>query len=533
MQQDDNKTTSLKVQSAWLMFAKLVGFVFSFALPLLVVRFLSKTDVGTYRQAFQLITNAAAILPLGFSMSAYYYLSREKERRASAVLHILIFNLAVGLLAFAILALVPQTAVALFNNEALAPLAPLIGAVVCVWIFSTFIEMVAVANQEAKTATLFIIIAQLTKAILMVTAVLIFSTVEAFLVAALIQGILQTCFLIVYLHSRFPRFWTKFDGGFFIEQMRYALPLGLAGLLWILQTDIHFYFVGAQFSAAEFAVYAYGCFQLPLVEMLAESVNSVMIPRMSKLQSEGNKEEIKRLSFLSVQKLSLFYFPLTAFLAVMAPTFIVTLFTKNYEAAIPIFLINLILIPLQSVSVDAITRAFDGLGRFLVVIRIIACGVLFFVLFEEGRSYGLVGIIASVVIIMVIEKIVLIAVLVRKLKIGVADLPMLSGTFRTAGASIFAGATTFAVDRLLTAPVAEYVTLAARDTLGIAKTSLLDFISGVAVLSVCGAVFTAVFIACVFVLGILDEDEKQGLRSVLRKLRIIGKTAGETSEGTV
>lgn len=533
MRQENGTKPSLRAQSAWLMFAKLVGFVFSFALPLLVVRFLSQTDVGTYRQAFQLITNAAAILPLGFSMSAFYYLSRDEERRASAVFHILIFNLMVGLGAFAVLALAPQTAVSLFNNEGLAPLAPLIGAVICVWIFSTFIEMVAVANQEPKTATAFIILAQLTKALLMVSAVLWFSTVEAFLIAALAQGLLQTVFLLVYLHSRFPRFWTKFEGRFFVEQMRYALPLGLAGLLWILQTDIHFYFVGTQFSAAEFAVYAYGCFQLPLVEMLAESVNSVMIPRMSRLQSEGNTHEIKRLTFLSVQKLSLFYFPLTAFLAVMAPTFIVTLFTDSYEAAIPIFLINLILIPLQTISVDAITRAFEGLGRFLVVVRLVTCAVLFFVLFEEGKSYGLTGIIASVVLIMALEKLVLIGVIVRKLGIGTKDLGMLSGTAKTAGVSVFAAALTFAVDRLLTARVGEYAALLMRDTFGILRESVVEFLSGVAILSVCAGIFAAVFASGVFAFGVVDEDEKESVRNLLRRLRIIGRGGTKHSEGTV
>lgn len=533
MKHKTDNAPSMKVQSAWLMFAKLVGFVFSFALPLLVVRFLSQTDVGTYRQAFQMVTNAAAILPLGFSMSAFYYLSRDESKRASAVFHILIFNATVGLAAFALLSAFPGMAVRLFNNESLATLAPLIGAVICVWIFSTFIEMVAVANQEPKTATAFIILAQLTKTLLMVGAVLAFSTVYSFLIAALVQGSVQTFVLLIYLNSRFPRFWTKFDGTFFVEQMRYAIPLGLAGLLWILQTDIHFYFVGSQFSAAEFAVYAYGCFQLPLVEMLAESVNSVMIPRMSRLQAEGNTDEIKRLSFLSVQKLSLFYFPLTAFLAVMAPVFIVTLFTRNYEAAVPIFLINLILVPLQSVSIDAITRAFDGLGRMLVILRLAACAFLFFVLFEEGRAYGLTGIIASVVAIMTIEKLVLVVVLSKKLKCGWSDLALLSGTLRTAGASVFAGAVTFIVNRTLTGPVAEYATILVRDTFGIAKPSLVEFLSGAAVLAVCGGVFAAVFIAGAFLLGIVDEDEKESIRSILRKFGLLGKGPAETSEATV
>ncbi len=64
---------SLKSQGAWILFAKITGFVISFLLPLLIVRFLTQDKVGVYRQAFQVITNAVTILPLGFSMSAYYF----------------------------------------------------------------------------------------------------------------------------------------------------------------------------------------------------------------------------------------------------------------------------------------------------------------------------------------------------------------------------------------------------------------------------------------------------------------------------
>ncbi len=61
---------SLKQQSAWLLAAKIVGFGFSFILPLVIVRYLDQEQVGNYRQAFLVITNAIVILPLGFSMSA-------------------------------------------------------------------------------------------------------------------------------------------------------------------------------------------------------------------------------------------------------------------------------------------------------------------------------------------------------------------------------------------------------------------------------------------------------------------------------
>ncbi|MBC7899098.1 MAG: hypothetical protein H7070_03510, partial [Saprospiraceae bacterium] len=130
MENPENGNLSLRTQGAWLLFAKVVGFGFTFLLPLLIVRFLSQENVGIYRQAFQVIVNATAVLPLGFSMSAYYFLSRSTGlRRASTVFNILIFNFSVGGIACLTLYIFPQLIGNIFQSQEMTRLAPLIGLV--------------------------------------------------------------------------------------------------------------------------------------------------------------------------------------------------------------------------------------------------------------------------------------------------------------------------------------------------------------------------------------------------------------------
>src|SRR3712207_5837625 len=137
MNEPTRKKLSLNQQSAWLLFAKLAGFALSFLLPLLIVRYLAQDKVGVYRQVFLVITNAVAILPLGFSMSAYYFLNREPERRPAAIFNILLFNFLTGGLACLALFLYPQLLGKVFQNEEMTRLAPLVGVVIWLWIFST------------------------------------------------------------------------------------------------------------------------------------------------------------------------------------------------------------------------------------------------------------------------------------------------------------------------------------------------------------------------------------------------------------
>jgi O-antigen/teichoic acid export membrane protein len=515
----ENKNISLREQSAWLLAAKVAGFAFSFALPLLIVRYLAQDAVGHYREAFQVITNAVIILPLGFSMSAYYFLARETgERRAAAIFNILIFNFVVGGLACLTLILFPQIIGNIFHNDELLHLAPKIGVVIWIWIFATFLEMVAIANQEARVATAFIVAASFSKTLLMGAAVFAFATVESFIYAAMVQGVIQTFILLNYLRSRFPGFWRAFDAGFFREQMRYAIPFGLTGVLWMAQSDIHNYFVGYKFSPSDFAIYAYGCFEVPLIAMLSESVTSVLIPRMNALQLTGDRDEMIRLMARAMQKLAFFYFPIYVFLLVTAKTFIITLFTEKFEQSASVFVINITLLPFSVLILDPIVRSFKELGRVFLLTRLFVLTVMIGVLYFALDSLSLTGMISVAVGAIIVEKLIAETMVIRKLGLGLRHLRLLSTTGKTAVISAAAGLATYAVY----ANAKDYLMASgqsfAQHAFGATKIAAIDFVGGGFVLLACGCVFTPTYLLLANLWGVIEQDEKESVRGAVRRV---------------
>lgn len=512
------KTQSLKERSAWLLGAKLTAFALSFFLPLLIVRQLSQDDVGVFRESFLIVMNAVAVLPLGFSMSAYYFLARETERRAAAILNILLFNFVVGGLGCLALWIYPQMLGGVFGSDELTRLAPAIGVVIWIWIFSTFLETVAIANQETRLATAFIILAQFSKTVFMGTAVLAFATVESLIYAALAQGVIQIVILLLYLRSRFPGFWRQFDRAFFREQMVYTIPFGLTGILWIAQTDLHNYFVVYKFSSADFAIYAYGCFQLPLIGMLSESISSVLIPRMGELQRAGRRDEIIRLTARAMQKLAFFYLPIYVFLSITAHTFITTLFTQKYEASTSVFVINLTLLPLGVLIIDPIARSFAELGKIFLVTRIVVLAGLIGVLYLRLDSIGLTGVIAVAVGAIVIEKLVTAAIVARKLGVGTHHLHLMGSIGKTALISLAAGLVTYFVHLNARVPLLEAGERFATGALSTTNRGAIDFFSGGLVLLVCGCVFATIYLVAASVSGVIEEHEKSDLRRFVLRL---------------
>ena len=88
---------SLTVQAGWLLTAKLIGFAFSIAAPLIIVRILSQQEFGLYKQAFLVVTAALNFLPLAFYMNVFYFLPRRPAAGPKIVLNVLIVHGVAGI----------------------------------------------------------------------------------------------------------------------------------------------------------------------------------------------------------------------------------------------------------------------------------------------------------------------------------------------------------------------------------------------------------------------------------------------------
>ena len=486
----------MATRAFWLMFAKTLGFAFTFALPPLLVRHLTQSEYGLFKQIFLVVGTAVAMLPLSFGMSAYYFLPREGEHeRKQVVFNVLLFSAFVGGLGCLLLVLRPGLLGTIFNDSTLIEYGPLIGVVILFWVVSAFLETVAVANQETRLSTAFIISAQLTKTLFMIAALLVFGTLRALVYASLVQGVLQTILLLLYLQSRFPRFWHSFDWQMLRTQMAYAMPLGFAGLLLIVQTDLHNYFISHRFSSAEFAIYAVGCLELPLLGLLRESINSVMIPRVSVLQKENQTREILLLTARVMRKLAFFFFPVYALLMVVGREFISFLFTSNYLASWPIFAINLTLVPFSVLALDPVLRAFAEHRYFLLKVRVALFVFLIAGLWYGSMRFGMIGAVGTLVLIGLLERVALVTKFTRVLDVSKSDLYLLKDVGKLALASGLAALAAMLTRTLL---------------LG-----LKPFI----ILVVCGSVFLVVYLAAILLLKVVTGEEFDLVRGHVARLQ--------------
>ncbi len=446
---------------------------------------------------FLVISTSQNILPLGFQLSAFYYLPREKERRGQIIFNIVLYLLSVGVLACAVLVIWPGALAHIVGSQVLRPYAPLIGVVILLWLFASFLDFVATANEDVALSTTFIITVQLTRTLFMFSSVLIVRSIESLLYAAILVGIVQSSLLLWYLNRRFPRYWRVFSLATFKEQASYVLPLGVAGILYVVQSDLHSYLVAAHFPPAQYALYSVGASPLPLVTLLRDSVNTVLLGRVSGLEQRGESKLMLDLVFRSVRKLCAIYLPICVAILVLGHELLITMYTKQYLESYPILALNAVLLPVGALISDPVLRAHYKYRFTALKVRAVTIPILVGMALWGIRSFGMIGAMGAFVISSTVERLILFTLSVRILRMQRSD-------WKTFGEIL---------KFLASACVAGLVTAYVRFALSGMRAQL--------VLLIGSAVFAGVYAVMVVSMRLLVPEEKQMInRYTTRYLRV-------------
>src|SRR3954466_10480047 len=132
---DSQAGPSLSFQAFWLMVAKTVGFAFTLAMPVVMVRVLNQVQFGHYKQAFLLVASAQVILPFSFGFSAYYFLPRAPELKRQIVCNIPAYYVVISLIAMAAVLIWPNLIKTIVGDEELSRFALPIGLILATWVF--------------------------------------------------------------------------------------------------------------------------------------------------------------------------------------------------------------------------------------------------------------------------------------------------------------------------------------------------------------------------------------------------------------
>lgn len=372
-----------------LMSGRILGGLAASVVPLVLVRLLDPAEFGTYKQVFLIYATLFGIAQLGMAESLYYFLPRESRHAGRFVANALLMLLGAGLLCLGLLAIAAPVAARAMNNPALADKMVLLGAFLALMLVSNVLEIAMTARGRFLLAASSFAVSESLRALLFIVPVLVFKSVRALLAGAAVFALLRVIAAVTWLWREYGS-ELRFDLVLLRTQIAYALPFAAAVLVHILQENFHQYAVSSRFDAAVFAVYAIGCLQIPLVDVLSTSVSSVMMVRMAEDRAAGRTDHILPAWHDTTRKLALVFCPMVGLLLVNARAIIQVLFTDRFLASAPILMLWSLAFLAAILQIDGVLRVYADM-RFLLIMNLCRLGVVLLLIRPFLTMFGLPG----------------------------------------------------------------------------------------------------------------------------------------------
>jgi O-antigen/teichoic acid export membrane protein len=349
-----SKVISLSLAQGVLMIVSVVsGMVFA--------RTLTVADYGTYLQTFLAYDFAVPILTLGLPSALYYFLPGAKERQKGLVLDNIFLLFITGVI-FSLFLILGGTELLAkrFNNPELSKTLR--------WMIFyplyTFPVLLAsavwVSKDKVKLNAVYNVFTGLILTIFLIAAALL---TRSYTVPTLVRILVPVLFLPISLYLIFkyiPGEWDKPRLSSMWSMAKFSIPLGLASVFGTLAIQLAGIIVSLLTSPEDFAIYANGAKEVPLIGIVTGSISIVIMADMAHKIKQGDLKTALELFRKAAMVSASFLLPAMIFLMIYAESFINILYSSKYEASVIPFRIYLLVIP---VRIAYYASAFVALGR--------------------------------------------------------------------------------------------------------------------------------------------------------------------------
>jgi O-antigen/teichoic acid export membrane protein len=222
-------------------------------------------------------------------------------------------------------------------------------------------------------------------------------------------------------------------------QLAFALPFAGSSVFWVAQRQFSQYAVSASFDPATFALFAVGCFHLQVVDIIYTPMSEVLMVDLAHAAHAANRSLASEAFREAVARLATILFPAAAGAWLLGSTVVPLLFTVRYVAAVPLFLLATVEIPIWILPCDALLRA-EGETRFLLWFSAVRIAVAALLVLSGIHFFGLAGAIVGSLVTEGLSRVCMLARGCRRLGVGMRSMVEWPVLLRIAASAAIAAA---------------------------------------------------------------------------------------------
>lgn len=335
---------SLTFQSGVLIFARSIEKIVTLLLYIVLSRYLTKEDYGTYRQLLLLFSTFSTIFMLGLPASINYFVPQFDDEKQKAILSQTMFMLfCMGILIAIIFWQGSSFFSEFMGNPELEDLLKYFSLFPLFVLPTIFYHNFLICRNQVKQASILSIILGLLKFLCVLVPVLLGYPLIYIVYGLIIFSVIQLVIVSINLYHPFRKIKAAFSFVFAKEQLLFALPLALSAIIAILLRKVDQFMVTYYFTPDQYAIYSNGAMELPFLAIITNSVVAVLMPYLVRSYKNNKIDDFINKWKNSIVKTALIIFPISIFLIFFSKEAIIILFSPKYESSIIIFQIYLLL----------------------------------------------------------------------------------------------------------------------------------------------------------------------------------------------
>ena len=352
--------------------------------PLLLVRILSVNEYGGYREFLLYATIIAPLVSFGIARALLFLLPKRPQLE-----RVWITQTVLLVLAFSV---VVQTGVFLASDLIRANTSFDFVFELQLYIFFfvnlDFVELYWLGKKRTDKVLYYSTTRMLARTVTVITAA--YLTEDAVVVILCLIAVETIRFLLVLLFSIWRRWYALgITAATLRLQVSYFLPLGAGANIEILRSSAGPLFISVVLGPEALAFYMIGVFATKIADILRGAIADVIFPDMVEVKSTVPKDALPLWRRATVWY-SILMFPGAVFLSYYADAVVITLFTSQYLAAVPVF---------ATLALHLLLLCFDfhlplrvqNANRFYVVGSLLALATSLTLLYPMYLAFGLVG----------------------------------------------------------------------------------------------------------------------------------------------
>lgn len=303
-----------------------------FAMGIVLARYFSQQDYGTYLQVMLICSVLIELLPMGIQSSLFYFLPRVREK-AHLVVVTLFFLFAVGTISAGMLLFFSEGLSQWMNNPDIAVFSLFMASFTFLQMPTRMLESLLISCQKVD---LFIKVnfalstgfffALLVPVLLSQPLAGFFTSLLVFYTVQFVVTLLTICMVAYSLKSQND----SEESYHFISQLKYSLPIGVSQGVVQVGRVIDKAIVSFHFAPAQYAVYARGAFTLPFIGTLENSMSNVLMPSFISAQKAGDYKTLLKIWHQSVCITAVMIYPIFCYFFSVGDIFIPFLFSDKY-----------------------------------------------------------------------------------------------------------------------------------------------------------------------------------------------------------